>query len=74
MSVAVALIVGTAELLALLAGQLGWHGGFWDWVSGLDLNAVGFAIVGLFVLTWLAAVLIWRFGRIEQRWAATPEG
>ena len=69
LSVAVALIVGTAELLGLLTEQMGWHGGFWDWVAGLDLNAVGFLIVGLFVLTWLAAVLIWRFGRIEQRWS-----
>jgi nickel/cobalt transporter (NiCoT) family protein len=26
--------------------------------------------VGMFVLTWLAALLIWRFGRIEERWTA----
>ena len=69
LSVAVALIVGTAELLGLLAEQMGWRGGLWDWVAGLDLNAVGFLIVGLFAVTWLAAVLIWRFGRIEQRWS-----
>ena len=25
-------------------------------------------IVGLFVITWAAALAIWRFGRIEQRW------
>jgi high-affinity nickel-transport protein len=24
----------------------------------------------MFVLTWLAAVLIWRFGRIEERWTS----
>jgi nickel/cobalt transporter (NiCoT) family protein len=27
-------------------------------------------IVGLFVVTWLAALGIWRFGRIEERWTA----
>lgn len=70
LSVAVALVVGTAELLGLLSEQLGWQGGFWDWVSGLDLNVIGFGIVGMFVLTWLAAVLVWRFGRIEERWGA----
>ncbi len=69
LSVAVALIIGTIELLGLLADQLGWTGGFWDWISGLDLNIVGFAIVGLFVLTWVVALLVWRFGRIEERWA-----
>jgi NADPH:quinone reductase-like Zn-dependent oxidoreductase len=37
-------------------------------------HIIGFVIVGMFVATWLAALLIWRFGRIEQRWAATPEG
>ncbi len=72
LSVAVALIVGTAELLGLFAGQLGWRGGFWDWIAGLDLNVVGFAIVGLFLVVWAGAVLVWRVGRIEQRWA--PEG
>ena len=34
---------------------------------------MGFVIVGLFVLTWLVAVLVWRLGRIEERWAVQPE-
>ncbi len=74
LSVAVAVIIGTAQLLAVLVEQFGWRGAFWDWVSGLDLNVLGFAIVGLFVLTWPASVLVWRFGRIEERWAAASEG
>ncbi len=41
LSVAVALIIGTVELLSLLAQQLGWSGGVWDWIGGLDLNALG---------------------------------
>ena len=73
LSVAVALIVGTAELLGLFADQLGWRGGFWDWIAGLDLNVIGFVIVGMFAATWLAALLVWRFGKIEQRWAARPD-
>jgi high-affinity nickel-transport protein len=74
LSIAVALIVGTAELLGLFAEQLGWRGGFWDWVAGLDLNVIGFVIVGMFVVTWLGALLVWRVGRIEERWAVQPEG
>jgi high-affinity nickel-transport protein len=70
LSVSVALLVGTVELLGLLAGELGWHRGFWGWLSGLDINKLGFAIVGLFVLTWLVALAVWRFGRIEDRWSA----
>ena len=39
LSVAVALIIGTIELLGLLADQLGWAGGAWDWIGALDLNS-----------------------------------
>ena len=68
LSVAVALIIGSLELLDLLADQFGWTGGFWDWVGGIDLNMIGFLIVGLFVLTWVAALLVWKYARVEDRW------
>ena len=74
LSVAVALIIGTIELLGLMAEQFGWSGGFWDWIGGLDLNVIGFVIVGMFVATWAVALLIWRFGRIEEKWSAALEG
>ncbi|MEU1431359.1 HoxN/HupN/NixA family nickel/cobalt transporter [Nocardia sp. NPDC005746] len=70
LSIAVALIIGTIELLGLLAEEFGWTGGPWDTISGLDLNLIGFLIVGLFVVTWAAALLTWRYGRIEEKWAA----
>ncbi|WP_328411102.1 HoxN/HupN/NixA family nickel/cobalt transporter [Nocardia sp. NBC_00403] len=69
LSVVVALIIGTIELLGLLVDQLGWIGGLWDWIGGLNLNSVGFVIVGLFVLTWGVALLVWRYGRIEEKWS-----
>ncbi|GAA1226660.1 HoxN/HupN/NixA family nickel/cobalt transporter [Kitasatospora nipponensis] len=70
LSVAVALIIGTVELLGLLADQLSLTGWFWDWVSGIDINLLGFVIVGLFVVTWIAALLVWRFARIEEKWTS----
>ncbi|MFD8303466.1 HoxN/HupN/NixA family nickel/cobalt transporter [Streptomyces sp. NPDC059690] len=70
LSVAVALIIGTVELLGLLADKLDLHGFFWDWVSGLDLNVIGFVIVGLFFATWIIALAVWKFGRIEEKWSA----
>ncbi len=77
LSVAVALLVGTAELLAILAQKLNLTGGVWNWVAGLDLNTIGFGIVGLFVLVWAVALAVWKLGRIEDRWsarlAASPE-
>ncbi|NEA56257.1 HoxN/HupN/NixA family nickel/cobalt transporter [Streptomyces sp. SID13666] len=68
LSVAVALIIGTVELFGLLADQLDLHGPFWDWVGGLDLNIIGFIIVGLFFTTWIIAIGVWKFGRIEEKW------
>jgi high-affinity nickel-transport protein len=68
LSVAVALLVGSIELLSVASDKLGLRGGFWAWISSVDLNTVGYLIVGLFVLTWTLALAIWRFGRLEQRW------
>jgi high-affinity nickel-transport protein len=71
LSVAVALIVGTIELMSVVADKFGLSGGIWDLVTKLDLNVVGYAIVGLFVLTWAVALAIWKLGRIEERWGAS---
>ena len=73
LSVAVALLIGSVELLGLFAGQFGWRGAFWDGISRLDLNAVGFFVVGMFVLTWAIALLVWRYGRIEEKWTPAAE-
>jgi nickel/cobalt transporter (NiCoT) family protein len=70
LSVAVALLIGTVELLSVLADRLRLSGGLWDLVAGLDLNRFGYVIVGLFVATWAIAATVWRFGRIEERWTA----
>ena len=68
LSVAVALIIGSIELFKLLADKLNLSGGLWSYVSNFDISKAGYLIVGLFVVTWVVALGIWRFGRIEQRW------
>jgi high-affinity nickel-transport protein len=70
LSVAVALLIGSIELLSVLADKLTLSGGVWDVITGLNLNVLGYAIVGLFVLTWAIALAVWRFARIEERWSA----
>ena len=74
LSVAVALLIGTVELLGLLAERFSLHGVFWGWVAGIDLNVVGFVIVGLFVATWALALVVWRVCRIEEKWTAGLRG
>ena len=36
-------------------------------MSRFNINTAGFVIVGLFLATWLAALLIWRYARIEEK-------
>jgi nickel/cobalt transporter (NiCoT) family protein len=70
LSVVVALAIGTIELSGLLASNLEAQGPFWSWVEAIDVNELGFIIVGLFVATWAVALSIWHFGHIEERWSA----
>ncbi|GAA1875181.1 HoxN/HupN/NixA family nickel/cobalt transporter [Lapillicoccus jejuensis] len=70
LSVAVALGIGVIELLGLLSEKLGIATGPLAWLGGLDLELVGYGIVGLFVVTWAAAVAVWKLGRVEERWSA----
>jgi high-affinity nickel-transport protein len=72
LSVAVALLIGGLELLGVLARELSLSGPPWDLVSSIDLGLVGYAVVALFVLVWGAALVAWRYGRIEERWATVP--
>src|SRR6202043_3013958 len=67
LSVAVALLVGTVELMQVLIGMLGLHGRFVDLIAGLDFGILGYLIVGMFLLAWALSVGVWKFGRIEQR-------
>ncbi|HET7400023.1 MAG TPA: HoxN/HupN/NixA family nickel/cobalt transporter [Intrasporangium sp.] len=72
LSVAVALGVGGIEVASILTEQLGVTTGALAALGSVDLGDVGFWIVGLFVVTWALALLVWRFGRIEQRWSGDP--
>jgi nickel/cobalt transporter (NiCoT) family protein len=68
LSVSVAFLIGTVEILGLLQQELNLSGSFWDFVGRFNINTAGFIIVGLFVLTWAIALSIWHFGKVEQRW------
>ncbi len=70
LSVSVALVVGSIELISLLVEGTGMTAGPLAAIGRLDLNLVGYAIVAVFLLAWLAAVAIWRFARIEDKWDA----
>ena len=70
LSVAVALFIGTIELGGLVASELNLPGGFWRWFETININLLGFVIVGLFAVTWTVAALVWRWAGVEERWSA----
>jgi nickel/cobalt transporter (NiCoT) family protein len=69
LSVAVALIIGSIEVVSILTEKLSIDSGPLAWVGTLDLNLVGYIIVALFIVTWVVALLVWRYGRIEEKWS-----
>jgi len=73
LSVAVALVIGMIELLQVLAAKLSLHGVFWSFLDNLDFGHISYAVVALFIATWLFSITLWKTRRIEQRWGALLE-
>ena len=69
-SVAVALIIGSIELIGVIADQAKITSGPLAAIASIPLDYAGYGIVVLFLLSWLVAVLVWKLGHIEERWSA----
>ncbi len=70
LSVAICFFIGTIEALGLLPMELHVNGSFWSFMANFNINAAGFVIVGMFVVTWGATLAIWRFAHVEEKWTA----
>ena len=69
LSVFVALFVGVVELAQILIHLLDLRGPVFGAIAGFDfIGKAGYLIVGAFVLTWAAALVIYRVRRIDERW------
>jgi high-affinity nickel-transport protein len=69
-SITVAVVIGTIELVGVLADQAKITSGPIAVIADIPLDYAGYGIVGLFVVSWLIAMAVWRFGRIEEKWSA----
>ncbi len=65
-SVLVALIIGTIELLSIIVMEANLSGGFWDFVGNLDLNRLGYIIVGIFILSWAISTIIYKVKKYDD--------
>ncbi len=70
LSIVIALVIGTIELVSVLHDSAGWENAFSNSVSGLNLNNVGFIIVGVFIVVWVGAIAYWKLAKVEDRWSA----
>jgi nickel/cobalt transporter (NiCoT) family protein len=67
LSVAVALFVGTVELVSIITERwLDVHTGIWGTIQRIDLQTMGYAVAGLFVFSWAASAAVWRLARIDR--------
>ena len=67
-SVVVALVVGGIEALGLLGDKFHLTGIFWNLVGNLNnhFGLIGYFIVGLFVLSWLFSMALYRWGKFDD--------
>ncbi len=70
LSVVVAFLIGTVELVGLITQELNTNSHVATFFENFNINTAGFIIVGMFVVTWVVALTIWHFGHIEERWDA----
>jgi high-affinity nickel-transport protein len=67
-SVIVAVLIGTIEILGLFADKFRLEGQFWAWIGDLNDNfgTIGYLIVATFVLSWLISMAIYRMNRFDE--------
>jgi high-affinity nickel-transport protein len=70
LSVGICFFIGTIEVLGLVPQELHLHDGFFDFMANFNINVAGFVIVGMFVVTFGVAFLVFRYGNIEAKWEA----
>ncbi|MEJ0069400.1 MAG: HoxN/HupN/NixA family nickel/cobalt transporter [Pseudomonadota bacterium] len=73
-SVLIALVIGSIEALGLIGEKLGFDGAFWSLVTALNQNfgSLGYLIVGIFGVSWLLSMLVYKIKRYDDVEAA-PE-
>ena len=65
-SVLVALAIGSAELLQVMASELNLTGTFWGWLGTLDFESIGLGIIIIFLASWVVSVALWKYKRLDE--------
>lgn len=65
-SVLIAFVVGGVEVMGIVAQEFGLSGGIWNIVGNLDFELIGFAIIAIFLVSWGASTIIYRWKRYDD--------
>ncbi|KAK9765066.1 hypothetical protein K7432_006909 [Basidiobolus ranarum] len=67
-SVIIALMVGMVQVFNILGEKLNLHGAFWNFFgeAGDHFDIIGYCIVSLFVIIWIIAILIYKYGGFKD--------
>ena len=67
-SILVALVIGTIEVLSIVVDRYQLKGPFWDFVGNLSENfgIIGYLVIALFVLSWLISTVIYKVKRYDE--------
>ncbi len=75
-SVLVALVVGTIEVISIISGLLNLSGGFWDFIGNLDFGFLGGIIIAIFVVSWAVSTIIYKvkgYDNLEVKMSPSPD-
>ncbi|WP_042268898.1 HoxN/HupN/NixA family nickel/cobalt transporter [Paraburkholderia heleia] len=67
-SVAVAVLIGSIEMAALIGQEFDLKGRFWGFVGNLSDNfgTIGYLVIGLFLVSWMISIAIYRIGKYDD--------
>ena len=65
-SVIVAMFIGGIEVLQVVSQERNLSGGVWDWVNNIPFSSLGFFIIGIFVVSWIISMVVYKVRRIDE--------
>jgi high-affinity nickel-transport protein len=73
LSIFVAFVIGSIEVVGLLSDKLDLSGQPWDFIAGIDINLAGRVIVAIFLLVWIGAVAYYKLAKVDERYASAVQ-
>lgn len=70
-SIMVAFVIGSVEILQVLSMEFGLHGWFWNFLDNVNFEQIGYAVIAIFVISWIASIAYYRYRGFEDVNAVT---